>query len=84
MLCCWLFGMGSIPESDMQDENYPYEFYGIYQARQKKFLMKYPTDDLFEIARVSRFVVYIASVFMPAIDPSIASVRYLCECIFVL
>jgi len=64
MLVCWLYGMDSIPASDMQDKHYPYAFCEIYQARQTKFLAGFPTDELFEIDRVVRFLVYMASSIM--------------------
>jgi len=64
MLVCWLYGMDSIPASDMQDERYPHAFYKIYQARQTKFLRVFPIDDRYEINRVVAFLDYIASCVM--------------------
>jgi len=64
MLASWLYGMGSIPESDRQDEGYPYTVYDEYQARQMKFLMQYPIDDLFEINRVVWPLLYVANCVM--------------------
>lgn len=73
--------MDSIPASDMQHENYPYDFYEIYQARQTKFLTGFPTDDLFEIKRVVVFLDFIASCTMVK-DRGFVSTRELCEYIF--
>jgi len=82
MLASWLYGMGSIPESDRQDEGYPYTVYDKYQARQMKFLMQYPIDDLFEINRVVRPLIYVANCVMVRHD-SFGDMRYVCEYIFV-
>ncbi|KAF8813460.1 hypothetical protein BYT27DRAFT_7180999 [Phlegmacium glaucopus] len=62
MLVSWLYGMGSTPESDMQDEDYPYSF--VYQSRQTRFLMKYPSDDLFEINRIAGVLICTARIAM--------------------
>ena len=80
MLVSWLYGMGSIPESDMQDEHYPYTFYEVYQSRQTNFLMKYPSDDLFEINRIARILIYTATIAMG----EAVYQRHICEWIFVL
>ena len=81
MLISWLYGMGSIPESDMQDEHYPYTFYEVYQSRQTNFLMEYPSDDLFEINRIARVLIYTATIVMGKVH---GYQRQLCEWIFVL
>ena len=73
--------MDSIPASDMQHEDYPYDFYEIYQTRQTNFLTGFPTDDLFEINRVVRFLSFIASCIMVK-HRSFVSTRATCEYIF--
>lgn len=75
--------MGSIPESDMKSENYPYSFYEIYQSRQTEFLMTYPSDDLFEINRIIPLLISMGGIPMEK-DRGYQSTRYTCEWIFVL
>jgi len=76
MLVSWLYGMGSIPESDMEDEDYPYS--DKYQARQTKFLMQYPTDDLFEINHVIRTIIFVGHGVMVR-DSVCLDMRDVCE-----
>jgi len=83
MLVSWIYGMGSIPESDMQNEHYPHSFYTIYQSRQTEFLMKYPSDELFEINRVVRFLIRTAGIAMEKVR-CYQTMRDVCEWIFVL
>jgi len=80
MLASWLYGMGSIPESDRQDEGYPHRVYDKYQARQMKFLMQYPIGDLFEINCVARLLVHVANCLMLRRE---RGMRDVCEYIFV-
>lgn len=66
---------------DEEDEDYPYSSYEIYQARHTKFLTRFPTDDLFEIDRVVRFLNLIAACVMARHSDALG-MREVCEYIF--
>ena len=55
MLFCFLYGMGSISESEMADGRYP----SVYQA-QKGFLEEYQTFELYELQKVVSFLKHLA------------------------
>ena len=56
MLLCFLYGMGSISESEMADGHDP----SVYQAKQKGFLEQYQTFELHELQRVVSFLKHLA------------------------
>jgi hypothetical protein len=56
MLLCFLYGMGSISDSEMAAEHYP----SVYQAKQKGFLEEYQTFELHEVQRVLSFLKQLA------------------------
>lgn len=86
MLVSWLYGMDSIciiSESDMQSKDDPYPVYKTYQSQQTKFLMKYPSDDLFEINRIVHFLIYSGCIPMEK-DYGYQSMHDVCEWILIL
>ena len=53
MLLCFLYGMGSISETDIADPS-------VYQAEQKGFSEEYQTLELLELQRVVSFLKHLA------------------------
>jgi hypothetical protein len=79
MLMSYTYGMGSISDAEMADEGYPYAMLDGYQSKQKGFLNRYTSAQLYEIDRVVRFLHGIFRwVIGAGADRGISSMRNVC------